>query len=148
MWQGWRFFTFKLKFYTFFQQANRDVTRMEIFVSLVHLLEKNAKNVIQPAKGISKEIPWWFSNFIKLPLLLHFIKLEQPVWHRNLGPWYVMSEILLAMTDICSRSVLWSVNGNCWYFFLHKLNGGWMIPRTELHLESDGLANVTSNQMP
>ncbi|XP_022883853.1 transcription factor LHW-like isoform X2 [Olea europaea var. sylvestris] len=38
-------------------EANRDVTRMEIFVSLVHLLEKNAKNVIQPAKGISKEIP-------------------------------------------------------------------------------------------
>ncbi|KAL2493609.1 Transcription factor LHW [Forsythia ovata] len=38
-------------------EANRDVTRMEIFVSLVHLLEQNAESGIQPAIGISKDIP-------------------------------------------------------------------------------------------
>ncbi|KAL2540969.1 Transcription factor LHW [Abeliophyllum distichum] len=37
-------------------EANRDVTRMEIFVSLVHLLEQNAESGIQPANGISKDI--------------------------------------------------------------------------------------------
>ncbi|CAI9768599.1 unnamed protein product [Fraxinus pennsylvanica] len=35
----------------FVVEANRDVTRMEIFVSLVHLLEKNAKCGVQPAEG-------------------------------------------------------------------------------------------------
>lgn len=34
-------------------QANRDVTRMEIFVSLVHLLEQTIKNnAVAPGNGI------------------------------------------------------------------------------------------------
>lgn len=34
-----------------FMQANRDVTRMEIFLSLVHLLEQTVKSTGGPAHG-------------------------------------------------------------------------------------------------
>ncbi|KAL2511021.1 Transcription factor LHW [Abeliophyllum distichum] len=36
-------------------EANRDVTRMEIFISLVRLLEQTAKNGVAPAKGNNNE---------------------------------------------------------------------------------------------
>lgn len=33
-------------------QANRDVTRMEIFMSLVHLLEQTVKGTVPPVNAI------------------------------------------------------------------------------------------------
>ncbi|CAA2954848.1 transcription factor LHW-like [Olea europaea subsp. europaea] len=38
----------------FVVEATRDVTRMEIFISLVRLLEQTAKNSVAPSKGINK----------------------------------------------------------------------------------------------
>jgi hypothetical protein len=38
--------------YCFYLQANRDVTRMEIFMSLVHLLEQTVKGTVPSVNAI------------------------------------------------------------------------------------------------